>query len=352
MAHSLTNAKSNRAALMLIFFLFILVPLTTQAQPQTNALAFEGEWFDLETGTIIPDPNPLSLPSQADFNFSYNDGFTPHSVIRQNSSSDVQIAYSTESYSNVLFDDITLLAFSTSFFDVPFNQVAVIYTPEGNYYKLGFVSENLGTFQVTFQWEQLLPTPEDFINDLLSFVDGLGLPEGLENSLNSSLNNAKNSLQNGNNGAAINKLEAFINKVEAQSGKEIDAADADDLIADAQAIIDAIQSSLSKSSNEKTINSVDYVPQSYNLRQNYPNPFNPTTQIEFSIPEAGNVTLKIYNSVGQLVKTLVNGNISEGYHQVTWDATDNSGNKLSSGVYFYRITARTFTQINKMMLLK
>ncbi|MEJ2494713.1 MAG: FlgD immunoglobulin-like domain containing protein [Ignavibacteriaceae bacterium] len=90
----------------------------------------------------------------------------------------------------------------------------------------------------------------------------------------------------------------------------------------------------------------------FTLDQNFPNPFNPTTQIRFGIPESGNVTLKIYNSVGQLVKTLVDGNMSEGYHQVTWDATDNSGSKLSSGVYFYRITAGTFTQVNKMMFLK
>ncbi|MGB5847341.1 MAG: FlgD immunoglobulin-like domain containing protein, partial [Ignavibacteriaceae bacterium] len=94
------------------------------------------------------------------------------------------------------------------------------------------------------------------------------------------------------------------------------------------------------------------IPTDFVLMQNYPNPFNPTTQIRFGIPEAGSVTLKIYNSVGQLVKTFVDGNMSEGYHQVTWDATDDSGNKLSSGVYFYRITAGTFNQVNKMLLMK
>jgi hypothetical protein len=94
------------------------------------------------------------------------------------------------------------------------------------------------------------------------------------------------------------------------------------------------------------------LPDNFTLDQNFPNPFNPTTQIRFGIPEAGNVTLKIYNSVGQLVKTLVDGNMSEGYHQATWDATDNTGSKLSSGVYIYRITAGTFAQVNKMLLLK
>jgi len=88
------------------------------------------------------------------------------------------------------------------------------------------------------------------------------------------------------------------------------------------------------------------------LEQNYPNPFNTSTQIRFGIPYAGKVTLKIYNSDGKQVKTLVDGNMSKGYHQVTWDATDNSGNKISSGIYFYRITAGKYTQMNKIMLSK
>ena len=87
------------------------------------------------------------------------------------------------------------------------------------------------------------------------------------------------------------------------------------------------------------------------LEQNYPNPFNTSTEIRFKIPEAGNVSLKIYNSVGMLVKTLVDRNMSAGYHQVIWDATDNNGTKMSSGIYFYKLTTGTFTQ-NHSMLLK
>jgi flagellar hook assembly protein FlgD len=62
--------------------------------------------------------------------------------------------------------------------------------------------------------------------------------------------------------------------------------------------------------------------------------------------------LKVYNIAGQLLKTLVDENMSEGYYQITWDATDNSNRKLSSGVYFYRITAGTFSKVCKMLLLK
>lgn len=191
------------------------------------------------------------------------------------------------------------------------------------------------------------PAPEDLIYDLQSSVVGLGLPKGLENSLTSSLNNAKNSLQNGNNGAAINKLEAFISKVEAQSGKKIDETDADDLIASAQAIIDAIQSSLSKSSNEQTITSSDINPGSFSLDQNYPNPFNPSTVISYAVPEDARVTLVIYDALGKQIAELVNGDVTAGNHEVTFN-----GSELASGIYFYRMTTGTFSQINKMLLLK
>jgi hypothetical protein len=92
--------------------------------------------------------------------------------------------------------------------------------------------------------------------------------------------------------------------------------------------------------------------QVYTLKQNYPNPFNPTTQISFEIPEDGNVKLKIYNSVGQLVKTLVDENMSKGYHQINWNASDNNGIKLSSGIYFYSLTSGSFVESKKMILMK
>ncbi len=113
------------------------------------------DWFDLETGTIIQDPDPFPLPASADFHFWINSGFSPHAVIVQNQSTGDQIAYSAESYANVEFSDISSLSFSTSFIDQPFNQVAVLMTPHENYYKLGFISEDDYDLVVTFQWEQL-----------------------------------------------------------------------------------------------------------------------------------------------------------------------------------------------------
>jgi flagellar hook assembly protein FlgD len=90
------------------------------------------------------------------------------------------------------------------------------------------------------------------------------------------------------------------------------------------------------------------------LGQNYPNPFNPKTTIEYSIKERAPVTLKIYNVAGQLVKTLVNEIQSpkaEGY-AITWDGRSNTGQPVSSGVYFYRLETRDFVQTKKLLLLK
>jgi aminopeptidase N len=89
------------------------------------------------------------------------------------------------------------------------------------------------------------------------------------------------------------------------------------------------------------------VPVQYNLSQNYPNPFNPTTTIEFSIPQSGIVTLKVFNILGSEVVTLVNGPVESGIHKVTFDASS-----LESGVYFYKIETENFVDTKKMILLK
>jgi hypothetical protein len=86
---------------------------------------------------------------------------------------------------------------------------------------------------------------------------------------------------------------------------------------------------------------------SYLLFQNYPNPFNPSTQIQYVLPQASHVTLEIFNSVGQKVEELVNGQQAAGYHTVNFDAKD-----LSSGLYLYKLTTPTYTQTNKMLLIK
>ncbi|MCP4708745.1 MAG: T9SS type A sorting domain-containing protein, partial [Planctomycetes bacterium] len=97
---------------------------------------------------------------------------------------------------------------------------------------------------------------------------------------------------------------------------------------------------------------IDEIPTVYSLSRNYPNPFNPRTTIQFALPEAGQVKMTIYNSTGQVVKTLVDAEMEAAYHSVQWDGTNDSGQTISSGVYFYKMEAGEFTQTQRMMLLK
>lgn len=89
------------------------------------------------------------------------------------------------------------------------------------------------------------------------------------------------------------------------------------------------------------------IPADFELSQNYPNPFNPTTNIQFSLPQAGNVSLKVYNTLGRVVTTLKDDRLSAGSHTVTFDA----GN-LSSGVYFYQLRYKGQVVTRKMLLIK
>jgi flagellar hook assembly protein FlgD len=97
-------------------------------------------------------------------------------------------------------------------------------------------------------------------------------------------------------------------------------------------------------------------PISYSLDQNYPNPFNPSTKIHYEIPDDGaNVTISIYNSLGELVKTLAVGMQEAGRYDVVWNGTNDAGEKVGSGIYFYRLVAfgtKEFTSVKKMLLVK
>ena len=94
------------------------------------------------------------------------------------------------------------------------------------------------------------------------------------------------------------------------------------------------------------------IPDGYVLEQNYPNPFNPTTEIRFGIPDAGVVSLKIFDALGAEIRTLVSAPMNAGYHRVQWDATDNDGKSIASGLYFYELRVGDFVQRLKMNLVK
>ena len=92
---------------------------------------------------------------------------------------------------------------------------------------------------------------------------------------------------------------------------------------------------------------VPVVPAEFTLAQNYPNPFNPVTSIDFGLPENSEVTITVYNVLGQVVTELVNGELEAGFHKVVWSASN-----MASGVYFYRIAAGDFTATKRMVLMK
>lgn len=95
------------------------------------------------------------------------------------------------------------------------------------------------------------------------------------------------------------------------------------------------------------------LPNEFSLSQNYPNPFNPTTTIAYSLPEASNVNITIFNALGQIVESLVDASYSAGVYTYDWNASD-----MASGIYLVKISARgnktwkNFTEVRKMMLLK
>ena len=94
------------------------------------------------------------------------------------------------------------------------------------------------------------------------------------------------------------------------------------------------------------------IPEVYALHQNYPNPFNPVTNLSYDLPENAMVNITIYDMMGRIVSTLVNENQSAGYKTLRWNATNNTGQPVSAGVYIYTIQAGDFNKTRKMILLK
>ena len=96
----------------------------------------------------------------------------------------------------------------------------------------------------------------------------------------------------------------------------------------------------------------------YGLSQNYPNPFNPVTTIKYQLSEPSDVTIRIFNMTGQVVKTIFDEHHSAGYYSILWNGRDDSGKNVASGVYFYQLRAKAansrkdFVQTRKMVLVR
>jgi hypothetical protein len=96
----------------------------------------------------------------------------------------------------------------------------------------------------------------------------------------------------------------------------------------------------------------EILPKDYEISQNYPNPFNPDTYIKYQLPKNSNVLIKIFNSLGQEIKTLVNEEKTAGYYTVHWNGTDSNNIKVGTGIYFYRMSVEQFSKTRKMLLLE
>mgnify|MGYP003980858421 FL=1 len=94
------------------------------------------------------------------------------------------------------------------------------------------------------------------------------------------------------------------------------------------------------------------LPITYNLQNAYPNPFNPVTTLRYDLPEDALVNITIYDMMGRIVSNLVSSQQNAGYNSIQWDATNNTGQPVSAGLYLYTIQAGEFRQTKKMVLLK
>ena len=96
----------------------------------------------------------------------------------------------------------------------------------------------------------------------------------------------------------------------------------------------------------------DFMVNEFSLSDNYPNPFNPSTNIDFSISSYGEVSLVVFDALGREVSELASGVYSPGNYSVVWTGVDNSGNELSSGMYFYRLNSGEYSKTKKMLFMK
>ncbi len=192
------------------------------------------------------------------------------------------------------------------------------------------------------------------VNDLKN--DGV-LNRGQANALLKKLQNAERMVERGQLSAAFNVLGAFTNQVHDLVNEGILTTEqGEDLISCALGVTSrteqaypAAQVAAAKAAaaQASTLLAGEDIPDNYALNDNYPNPFNPATAIRFALPEAEHVRLTVYDVMGREVKRLVDGALSAGFHEVSFE-----GGHLASGLYLYRIEAGAFVDVKRMVLLK
>jgi parallel beta-helix repeat protein len=182
------------------------------------------------------------------------------------------------------------------------------------------------------------------IDDLITTVESYNLQQGINNSLDAKLEAAQHALTAANAGQrndAVNKLEAFINEVEAQRGEKLTDEQADELVTHANNIITSL------GGTPVARIAARILPSEPRLAQNYPNPFNPVTTIAYGLAEATDVTLTIYTVTGQEIAVVVDAHQEAGHHAALFDASG-----YANGFYLYRLEAGSFVETKRMLLLK
>ncbi|MFQ5583267.1 MAG: lamin tail domain-containing protein [Calditrichia bacterium] len=104
--------------------------------------------------------------------------------------------------------------------------------------------------------------------------------------------------------------------------------------------------------NALKLSKIKNIPVTFAVEQNYPNPFNPSTTIKYALPNSAKVEIQVYNTIGQKVKTLLSENQEAGFYKIAWDATNDAGLRVGSGIYFYTVKAGEYSAVKKMILMK
>ena len=192
----------------------------------------------------------------------------------------------------------------------------------------------------------VLRVPEEALGEIVETVIAFDLPHGLTNSLLAKLNKALADIEAGNFEDALAKLNAFINQVQAQRGKKLTEAEADELIAQAEALIALLEAELDDG-NGGAVRADLSVPDVFALEAAYPNPFRAAAAVAFALPERAAVSLVVYDVLGREVARLAEGTFEAGRHTVRFDAAG-----LPSGTYLVRFEAGGVTQTQRVLLVR
>lgn len=189
----------------------------------------------------------------------------------------------------------------------------------------------------------------DLLEDLIAFIEGLGLPFELQDALISSLRDALEHLQRDEYLTARAYFKVFIQFARLQRGDALSTETSDDLVEEASFILALIESETDADAvaSERFAQGDRDAASDFRLDSNYPNPFNPTTQIQFHVPVASHVKLVVFDVMGREIGHVADGHFAAGEHEVTWNADG-----LPSGAYVYRMESGDYVETRQMTLLR